>query len=206
MLRHITIILLLAALLAPAMIHAAPVQIPQTGQTGCWDGSGNLISCAGTGQDGDKRAGAIPPTPRFTDNANGTVTDNLTGLIWLKDATCFAFAHWPAALAAANSLASGACGLTDGSVAGDWRLPNINELESLVDLLQAHDGRPALPDGHPFTVPAYPWGIPYWSSTTFNLAWGPDTAWYVDLADENLSNAGKDTFNDYGIWPVRGGQ
>lgn len=34
----------------------------------------------------------------------------------------------------ANTLADGACGLTDGSVAGDWRLPNVRELYSLIHL------------------------------------------------------------------------
>ena len=58
------------------------------------------------------------PTPRFQDKGNGAVEDKLTGLIWLKDA---------------NTLASGSCGLTDGSVAGAWRLSNVKELESLID-------------------------------------------------------------------------
>ena len=31
-------------------------------------------------------------------------------------------------------LANGACGLTDGSTTGDWRLPNEKELHSLIDL------------------------------------------------------------------------
>jgi len=33
-----------------------------------------------------------------------------------------------------SRVASGNCGLSDGSAAGDWRLPNLRELESLVDL------------------------------------------------------------------------
>ena len=35
------------------------------------------------------KKGVAWPNPRFTDNGNGTVTDNLTGLIWLKNANCF---------------------------------------------------------------------------------------------------------------------
>ncbi len=31
-----------------------------------------------------------------------------------------------------NNLASGECGLTDGSVAGDWHMPNVKELQSLI--------------------------------------------------------------------------
>ena len=44
----------------------------RTGQTVCWDASGTAIACAGTGQDGLYQAG-VSVSPRFTDNANGTV-------------------------------------------------------------------------------------------------------------------------------------
>ncbi len=33
------------------------------------------------------------PDPSFTDRGDGTVKDNLTGLIWLKDANCLANKH-----------------------------------------------------------------------------------------------------------------
>jgi Protein of unknown function (DUF1566) len=101
----------------------APAPVPQTGQT----------TSRATGDDGDIQAGITWPVPRFTDQSNGTVRDNLTGLIWLKLATCFGDQSWQQALDAANALASGSCGLSDGSVAGDWRLPNIRELLSLID-------------------------------------------------------------------------
>jgi hypothetical protein len=63
---------------------AAIIQLPQTGQTSCYDS-------AGTGQDGDIQAGKAWPFQRFTDNSittagDLTVTDKLTGLIWAKDA------------------------------------------------------------------------------------------------------------------------
>ena len=58
-------------------------RLPKTGQTGCWDHAGDPIDCAGTGQDGEHQAG-ISLRPRFTDHGDGTVTDNLTGLIWMK--------------------------------------------------------------------------------------------------------------------------
>jgi len=54
-----------------------------------------------------------------------TVTDNLTGLIWLKDANCssfFAPLSW-LMLSSLQWIIRGYCGLTDGSSAGDWRLP-----------------------------------------------------------------------------------
>jgi len=40
------------------------------------------------GDDGALKKGVAWPNPRFTDNSNGTVTDNLTGLVWLKNANC----------------------------------------------------------------------------------------------------------------------
>src|SRR5207249_5145188 len=54
---------------------------PATGQTTCWDSSGNVIPCAGTGQDGDLQKGA---PLSYTDNGDGTITDNNTGLMWEK--------------------------------------------------------------------------------------------------------------------------
>ena len=63
---------------------ACTVHLPRTGQTTCWDNSGNQIPCAGTGQDGEIKAGEPWPEPRFTDNGDETMTDNLTGLMWTK--------------------------------------------------------------------------------------------------------------------------
>ena len=107
--------------------------VPKTGQR----------TSFGNRDDGELERGAAWPNPRFTDNGDGTVTDNLTGLIWLKNANCFETKEWDGALAAANGLAAGNCGLTDGSVAEDWRLPNVRELQSLI-----HYGvhSPAIPD------------------------------------------------------------
>ena len=137
----------------------------------------------------------------FEDNGDGTVTDNLTGLIWLKNANCFGTKKWQdgatyPALEAANTLNSGECGLSDGSAEGDWRLPNINELRSLFDPgLSA----PYLPAGHPFT------GVQsaiYWASTTY--AGNATTAWSVYLTSGSVL-AGSKAYTYY-VWPVRGGQ
>lgn len=67
-------------------LFAAVLQIPQTGQTACYDLTGTPIVCTGTGQDGAYRTGQELPRPRFADNGNETMTDNLTGLIWTKNA------------------------------------------------------------------------------------------------------------------------
>ena len=180
----------------PATCTGAPVA--KTGQTICYDTNGDIIGCADTGQDGEYQYGTPWPVPRFTDNTDGTVTDNLTGLIWLKDANRFGPRNWAEALSDCNNLAHDGVNLTDGSSAGDWRLPNIRELHSLIDFSN-YD--PALPSGHPFTgvqsTDSY-----YWSSTT--PAYHSVHAWYVIIYNGSVGNHTKGTNNDY-VWPVRGG-
>ncbi len=169
--------------------------MPKTGQTDCYDAGGNSISCTGTGQDGEYQKG-VTMSLRFIDQGDGTVRDNLTGLIWLKNANCFGLQNWTTALSSANILLSGNCGLNDSSVAGDWRLPNRKELLSLIDLDQYN---PVLPSGHPFLNVQL---NVYWSATTYvnstNNAWGA----YLVSGNVNYDNK---TTSHY-VWPVRGGQ
>ena len=178
----------------PVGPNQAPVE--QTGQEGCWEYHGVFIACAGTGQDGEYQEGVAPPVPRFTDNGDGTVTDNLTELIWLKNANCFSDVNWETALDDANALAEGSCGLTDSSVAGEWRLPNVKELQSLTDFSEYE---PALPAGHPFS--GVEWSH-YWSATT--RVFDPSDAWTVNLGHHLTVPTGKGGFS-YFVWPVRGG-
>jgi hypothetical protein len=161
--------------------------VPQTGQTECWDAAGIEIDCAGTGQDGEFLMG-VSLTPRFTDNGDGTVTDNLTSLVWLQT-PCLSPKAWDLALVDANTLATGSCGLTDGSVAGDWRLPNVRELQSLIDYSTS---TPATPPGQPFGF--------IWTSTS-NAA---DPSWAWAVYSTGIS-AAREKFNGYNVWPVRGG-
>ena len=70
---------------------------------------------------------------RYIDNGNGTVTDNKTGLIWLKNANCFGQQTWKKAMRSAAKLAHGKCGLRDGSRRGKWRLPTIHEWKTMLD-------------------------------------------------------------------------
>jgi hypothetical protein len=170
--------------------------VPQTGQTNCWNELGIPIPCAGTGQDGEYQAG-IAVSPRFTDNGDGTVTDNLTKLVWLQDTDCAGFLEdWADALSNANGLADPACGLSDGSVAGDWRLPNVKELLSLFDYGRSDA---ALPTGHPFSGLTSPF---HWSSTT--TASFPGLAWCVGLNDGQADTCNK-VADSLGAWPVRSG-
>jgi hypothetical protein len=87
MTKVLVMVILLTVMVVPLPAFASTVQLPATGQT----------SSYGTNDDGALQNGVTWPSPRFRDNCNGTVTDNLTGLIWLKNANCFGV-QWTAAL------------------------------------------------------------------------------------------------------------
>lgn len=174
---------------------AAPaVILPKTGLRDCWNEAGKKIPCKGTGQDAAIDAGAPFPDPRFEDNGDGTVTDCMTGLIWLQDADRFGEVTWEESLELAAKLKAGSEGLKDGSKTGDWRIPNIRELRSLLDYSQV---APMIPAGHPFVQVR---NAIYWSSSS--LVSGPALAWMTTLG---LGPAVFDLkFNKSRMWPVRG--
>ena len=178
-----------------AAAGASPRVVFRTGQTTCFQTDGSEVSCLGTGHDGELLSGAEWPVPRFPDNADGTVTDNLSGLVWLENADCAGIPGWVDALTFGDVLYDGStlvggsdCNLDDGSKQGDWRLPSLWELMSLLD----HEYEsPALSntqgDGQwladdPFkNVLSH---LPYWTSTTwtddptfaFTVSFGTGTA------------------------------
>jgi len=119
---------------------AAPVDLPKTGQTTCYSTAGTLIDCAATGQDGDIQAGTDWPSPRFTDHGNGTITDNLTGLMWLQDGKLLWYGQnppvWALALSKVDTLNTNTYPQGAGDY-NDWRLPNAIELHSLNNASQA---------------------------------------------------------------------
>lgn len=115
----------------------------------------------------------------FHDNGDGTVSDRATGLTWAK-ADSGAVLNWQQALAwvqqqnARKHLGH-----------GDWRLPNIKELQSIVDYSRAPDatGSAAIDPVFSCTRIANEGGQPdfpyYWSSTTHANARGGNAAMYV---------------------------
>lgn len=196
--KQIVLMSALFVVLLPLAALAGEVDLPKTGQTTCYDQSGNVIDCADTGQDGDIQAGVAWPEPRFEDNGDGTITDHLTGLVWLKNANCFGARTWSQGLSDCNTLANGSCGLTDGSVAGDWRLPNIIELEGLVNAEESNSAVWLNTQGFTNVQSSF-----YWSATT--LAYGTDFAWFVAMYNGCVFS-GFIKSDSYYVWPVRGGQ
>ena len=111
--------------------------------------------------------------------ANGTIKKN--GLVWLKDAGCLGKMNWNLAMARAQSLKSGECGLTDGSTAGDWRLPTINELQSISASTSQFNN---VQDNH------------YWSSTTYGTLFAG-----IVFKDYGAIYSSKNT--NFCVWAVR---
>lgn len=133
----------------------------QTGQTSCYDASNAVVTCSSTyqGQDGQERDKGVARS--YTDNGNGTVSDNATGLLWQKcsrgqnnDSSCSGTAT------TANWTDAGAYCTGLNLASKTWRLPTRLELSTL----QNH-GNAVAPvidtSFFPSTV-----SLRYWSSTT----------------------------------------
>ncbi|MEK8020952.1 MAG: DUF1566 domain-containing protein [Candidatus Parabeggiatoa sp.] len=144
---------------------------------------------------------------RYTDNGDGSVTDNRSGLIWLKNANCFGKQNWETAMQSATNLADGQCGLGDGSRAGMWRLPTKEEWKAMIDEKYGIAWkRPALSNA----AGTGPWkeddafsGVQlyYWSSTPF--ANDSNFAWFVYFDDGFVYHDTK--YKPNYVWPLRGG-
>lgn len=123
-----------------------------------------------SGDDGFYQAGIAWPSPRFTDNNDGTITDLLTGLMWISAPHSLpgdiGVTNWWAAINYCESL--------EYAGYSDWRLPNIRELHSFFDY-----GRAGLPIEYGFSGLTSMTNT-YWSSTTANYGRGGNR-WYVDL-------------------------
>ncbi len=157
-----------------------------TGQTACHDARGQVMDCQSTGQDGELRLGRPWPNPRFV-TGEDVVLDRLSGLCWSAKVSLTAQrVDWEEALAAVRQL-------REAQPERGWRLPNINELETLVDCSQA---LPALPGDAPFREVQ----AGYWSSTTSMFE--PDWAWALYL-DKGALGVGQKSGRHFHVWAVR---
>ena len=158
---------------------------------------------------------ATAAKPWFVDNGNGTITDNQTGLMWEKktDGNVNDLYTWSSTGTAADGtlftsfLATMNCEVSadascPGSLAGhyDWRIPNIAELRTIVDLSAAGCGTGSPCIGPIFGPTA---AAKYWSSTSRAGAFGPEVAWVVFFLNGGLgANFKVDVFS---VRAVRGG-
>ncbi len=140
-------------------------QFPATGQTDSFR----------AGDDGDLEAGA---TLSYTDTGNGTIIDNNTGLEWEKKSDDGSINDRDATYTWENAFAMHIAGLnTAPCFAGhcDWRLPNVKELQSIVNYQFVN---PTVSDafktpcvaGDTVLTGSCTAASSYWSSTTFASA------------------------------------
>jgi hypothetical protein len=165
-----------------------PAQLWETGQTICYNSMSEVIPCAGTGQDGELKAGVAWPNNRFSVSGD-CVSDNLTGLIWAKNANLpNGFRTWQQALdfVASMNSGSGLCGYYD------WRLPNRKELRSLIDYSQSELT-------HPFINVS---SVRYWSSSSYEGS--ANVAWTVSMWNGHVGTYSKDGSSL--VWLVRSGR
>ena len=184
-----------------------PGSLLATGQKVCYDASGAVIDCTGTGQDGELKKG-LALTPPYTDNNTtpGTITDNATGLVWqkcsagLSDANCAtgsaATYTWANALTYCNANTAGLPGT-------GWRLPNRRELLSIVDYSTS---APAINSTYFPATPGIPSASTFWSATTHQTPADQGSAFPVTFWDgsSRIAGVGAKTFVYY-VRCVRGG-
>jgi hypothetical protein len=128
------------------------------------------------------------PSSRFIAESD-TVRDRLAGRMWLRSFDGMERPlKWDKALAAIYTLNT----QKTGGYA-DWRLPNIRELESLVDL--SHHS-PALPVPLPFACIA----DGYWSATT--SIYDRRYAWVL-YARDGAVGVGYKPLVEFNAWAVR---
>jgi hypothetical protein len=190
----------------PVQLQCPPPALPlRSGQTACFDDAGDSISCAGSGQDGESQAGV---TRSFTDNGDGTIGDNQTGLTWEKLSDDAGIHDQDNVYAWEDAAATKVAALNTAKFAGhdDWRLPNRFELDTLVNLGTASPSTYAVfnsscAPGCAVTTCSCTQPTDYWSSTTKQSS--PTLAWTVFFSNGGTASYSK-TSERY-VRAVRGG-
>ena len=203
--RNLTVAFLLFVLCPFVVVAGDGLVALQTADPSCPDGSGDIyVNCG-----------------------NGTVTDNRTGLVWLENADClggtedwFAAMEFVAGLAdlpGGSVAAAHDCGLSDGSSAGEWRLPSVSEWEAMVGDALGEGGDPDCKATPPTITNDSGGGcwatgpssftdvqsVFYWSSSS--SVGSQTTAWVVLMTLGGVTTTTKaNVFAS--VWPVRGGQ
>ncbi|MEA5115751.1 MAG: DUF1566 domain-containing protein [Geobacteraceae bacterium] len=180
MFKNIVVFTLILVGAFPVLAFAA-YKLPDTGQGLCYptDGTtGQLSTCVGTGQDGEYD---FNPLSYFTDNGNGTVTDNNTGLMWQKNSQPDYY-NWYEAAGIHNEIYNSSNLNACSSIGNGWRLPTLKELISILDFSGSNVGLTidssfsCANDGR------------YWANTDNNTAQSVDFNFGTYYASEDPSN------------------
>jgi len=199
-----------------------------TGVPGAWAGEG-LVALQTADPACPDDSGDI-----YVDCGNGTVTDNRTGLVWLKDADCLDDdVSWEMATALVAGLSDlddefcteraltpdqCDCDLSDGSSAGEWRLPSVDEWRVMVADAKLMSCSPSITndkgtacwkstvlecllDGSSCSFENV--GPIYWSGSPVVLT--PGQVWIMQTLNGGIFTNNVVGGIDY-VWPVRGGQ
>jgi hypothetical protein len=124
---------------------------------------------------------------------NEAVLDKETGLVWEKQPNSNQITTFLDAFTTGEATIGGRRG---------WRLPTIEELESLIDPSQSN---PALPPGHPFAINS---NDIFWSSTIVPIVLNQTYIMKISNGEvAGASNGGNNTQSGlYSVWRVRGGK
>lgn len=142
-----------------------------TGQATLYDGDGNVLSSVSEGEDfyGQDANYLKGASMSYTDNGDGTITDDNTGLMWQQTPSSGSY-YWQEAVDYCDSL--------ELSGYDDWRIPSLKEL---------------------FSISNFEKGWPYLNVDYFDLATGTITKqeqfwssnfYYVGMIEENESAFG----------------
>jgi len=160
--------------------------MPKTGQTVSYR----------TGDDGDLEKGYPVSGARFKDNGDGTITEILTGLMWVKQPEniggIWVSAGEPVKVSWNDAIDN--CNALVYAGHSDWRLPNLKELFSIV---QVNQYNPCVDTVFfPNTQ-----DNKYWTSSTYSA--GTTLAWNLYFRYQLTAVTAKTTL--YFVRPVRGG-
>ena len=154
---------------------------------------------AETRSDGTTQTFPTGPVPRFTIQTDtNCVVDNLTGLMWARNANLPCGTQtWAQAVAFCKSLNYGGH--------SDWRLPNLMEVYSLMNTnyprprLSNTEGTAAWKNGDPFTG-VQSFGAYWMTTTTVGESVG---AWLIDFLGNIVRDNDTETTGTGFVWPVR---
>ena len=164
-------------------VCTANVCAPRTTKCQAFPATGQTTSFH-AGDDGATQAGA---PLSYTDNGDGTITDENTRLMWEKKSADGSIHDMDTLYTWNDAFDVHVAGLNSMNFAGhnDWRLPNVRELVSIVN----YENKFPVPAVSPAfntnctagctvqTCSCTPFSYPYWSSTSYTTT--PAFAWIV---------------------------